>query len=98
MKGMVFSMDSAMAIAILMIVATTTVTLMENNSQSDKELQLYRLARDAYEVKYYSSSATLPSWLSTTCVSAAQIGSEAAVQYDTAGKVKEVTTKVCING
>ncbi len=98
MKGIVFSMDAAAAIAILMIVAATAVTLMENNSQSDRELYLYRLARDVYEVRLSNPSASLPSWLLTDCASASQIGSENAIQYDTAGKVKVVTTKVCISG
>lgn len=96
MRGIVFSIDSAMAIAVLMIVAATTVTLMENNSQSDRESYLYRLARDTYEVKYYNPSASLPSWLSTDCTTASQIGSESAIQYNGAGTVKQVTTEACL--
>jgi hypothetical protein len=98
MRGIVFTADSAMAVAVLMIVAATTVTLMELSSQPDQELQLYRLARDVYEVKYYDSTATLPSWISTNCDSAEQVGSERSIRYDGGGNVREVITKVCLNG
>lgn len=98
-KGIVFTTDAVVGILIMLMFMVTTITLLEIQSQTNSTLYLSRLARDVYEVRYYDSSASLPSWLleGNACDNSKEIGSERAVVYAGGGQLTTTTIKVCLN-
>jgi len=98
-RGIVFTMDAVFAILILMVMMTTVITLLEIHSKNlDSTLALSRLARDVYEVEYYESGVTFPTWISTgnECDNSENVVSERAVVYAGHGSLTTVVKRVCI--
>lgn len=98
-KGFVFTMDAVFAILLLLVMMTTVITLLEVHSKNlDGTLILSRLARDVYEMEYYESGVTLPTWVYTgsECDNSENIVSERAVVYAGQGSLTTVVKRVCV--
>jgi hypothetical protein len=107
-RGFVFSLDAVFALYVAMLAVTSFVILLEVHGQSgvsQTNVEMFRLARDVYEVRQYNPAATLPSWLSESCSSAAYVGSVNAVYYKsisgnvgTYAGIDVKNQKVCVVG
>lgn len=96
-KGIIFTLDAVVGILIMLMFISMTVTLIETQSQTDSILYLSRLARDVYEVRYYGSVISMPSWLSEgqACDNSNQVAVERAIVYVGGGQLTTTTIKIC---
>ncbi|NYZ79844.1 hypothetical protein H0N95_01170 [Candidatus Micrarchaeota archaeon] len=95
-KGIFFSMDSAAALLITMIIVAGVISVLSVSDQpSENALALTRLARDVYEIKNANPSANVP-WVKTSCVGESNVGSENALKYDaSSNSVTRYVVTVC---
>lgn len=89
-KGIVFTMDSAFALYISLLIMSTLMVILEaSNNYSGDPTALSRLARDVYEVKSYNSSVSIPTFIKTgsACdpVSISEVGSTQNLVRDDIG-------------
>lgn len=99
-KGFAFTMDTAYAVFIILIAATTVVTLMETTQQSNEEsLYLSRIAGDINTIIQLPGVSIAPedvTWLKVNdCTEAEVVGTHKAVIYDNDGNLMTNTVEVC---
>lgn len=99
-KGFVFSMDTAYAVFIVIMAATTVVMLLETTQQSNEGV-LY-LSRIAGDIKAVEQAMEAPidqadiNWIKINdCSEAKVVGTHQAVIYDDNGNLVTDTVEVC---
>lgn len=96
MRGVFFSIDSAAALLVTMIITAGVISaLVIADQPADSALALSRLARDVYEVKNANPSLDVD-WVKTSCAGEANIAVENALEYDAASdSVTRYAITVC---
>ena len=87
-KGIVYSLDAAFAVyLVLLSVLTFTVLFEYSNQDTFNELETSRLARDVYNIQQYSPGVKLPDEIKfgDRCSKSLVVGSAFVLKYDLSG-------------
>lgn len=99
-RGVVFSMDTAYAVFIILLASATIVALLNSSQQkTTSSLYLSRAARDIQDTNQSLNGGLTGSDVGhvkvNDCENADQVGTHRAVVYDGGGSLKVVKTEVC---
>ncbi len=99
-KGVVFSMDTAYAIFIILLASATVITLLNTSTQTNHQsLYLSRIARDIHDTNMSLDgelNTSKVNWIKiNNCSEENQVGTHRAVVYNGTGDLKTTTTEVC---
>lgn len=99
-KGVVFSMDAAYAIFIILLASATIITLLNTSNQTNQQsLYLSRIARDIHDTNMSLNgeiNTSKVNWIKVNnCSQSDLVGTHRAVAYNGSGDLKTVKTEVC---
>ncbi|RLG21595.1 hypothetical protein DRN74_01690 [Candidatus Micrarchaeota archaeon] len=98
MKGLLFSVDSVLALLLLFVISSTYLVMLEvQEKNKDNVLMLSRLARDIIDIRYYQPSYSPPDWLKEENCQHNVVSLDYFVYDSSSNKVIKKTQKVCFN-